>query len=382
MKKRKLFKAVVLTILTLSIMSSSLVFVSADTVANGTVLLNEDMLKDRSMTDDFTITNGGTISYTQGQLKVVGGGSTINCFDLTGVSLGLGTDITSYTVQADLFFDTLASNLRCDFGVRERSYVGVKNQDNCTGISVVKSGEKIKTTAVNRATNNTSSTKVNVVTLDDDFLNAESTSKIITCKIVVNEGIVSHYVCVDGGQWQAIWESEQKCGKDGEEQVLFFSARNGCTVTIDNLLIYAGTGDAPDVAPATTAPWGLGYQLSDVYQGANGTVANIRFVALGVDMNVENVGFKISASIDEKSWNRNTTAVYSELWGKDETGVSGAVATASEYGAEYIYGLAIMGIPTDTDIVFTVTPYATKGGETKDGATFQVTVNVPSGTAY
>ena len=125
----------------------------------------------------------------------------------------------------------------------------------------------------------------------------------------------------------------------------------------------------------------LGYQLSDVYAGANGNVANIRFIALGTDMDVENVGFKVTANVDGKSWDRNTSTVYTELWGKNAAGVDGAVAKASDYGADFIYGLAIKGIPTDTDITFNVTPYATKNGEIVEGATFRVVVNVPSNTA-
>ena len=48
-------------------------------------------------------------------------------------------------------------------------------------------------------------------------------------------------------------------------------------------------------------------------------------------------------------------------------------------GAEYLYGLVIKGIPTDTEITFTVTPYYTDAGSgIQNGASFRVVVNVPS----
>ena len=380
MKKRNFLRAVVLMILTLSLMASSIVFVSADgTVADGTVLLNEDMLADRNLSKDFTITNGGSVTYENGALKFVGGGSALNCFDLTGMDLGLTNDIKNFTVMADVVFDTYdVSNLRFAVGTRPRSYSAEgKNQDHYTGMQLTfPSKAYIRFTAVNRPGQTTNSGNV-------DFKNysladAQGNLNVVTYKITFTDNKPSYYFRVNGGEWESIWSATSSAGKAGEDDVLFFSIRNGHTVTVDNLTVYAGTGEAPDASPATVAPWGLGYQLSDVYAGANGNVANIRFIALGTDMDVENVGFKVTANIDGKAWDKNTTTVYSELWGKDAAGVNGAVAKASDYGADFIYGLAITGIPTNTDIEFTVTPYATKDGQVVNGATFRVVVNVPA----
>ena len=382
MKKRNFLRAVVLMILTLSLVVSSFVLVSAEAPADGTVLLNEDMLAGRDLSKDFTITNGGSVTYENGALKFVGGGSALNCFDLTGMDLGLTNDIKNFTVMADVVFDTYdVSNLRFAVGTRPRSYSAEgKNQDHYTGMQLVfPSKAYIRFTAVNRPGQTTNSGNV-------DFKNyslkdAQGNLNVVTYKITVTDNKPSYYFRVNGGEWESIWSATSSAGKAGEDDVLFFSIRNGHTVTVDNLTVYAGTGEAPDASPATVAPWGLGYQLSDVYAGANGNVANIRFIALGTDMDVENVGFKVTANVDGKSWDRNTSTVYTELWGKNAAGVDGAVAKASDYGADFIYGLAIKGIPTDTDITFNVTPYATKNGEIVEGATFRVVVNVPSNTA-
>ena len=155
------------------------------------------------------------------------------------------------------------------------------------------------------------------------------------------------------------------------------------SLTVDNLLVYTGTGDAPAANEKTSesAPWGLGYQLSDVYTSNGAKVSNIRFVAVGKDMTVDEVGFTVTANVEGKTWDRHTTTVYGSLLGKETPdSATSVVATAEEYGAEYIYGLAIMGIPTDTPIVFTVTPYAIKGGVKIPGASFNVSVNIPSGS--
>ena len=386
MKKRNFLRAVVLIALTLSLMASSIVFVSADgTVADGTVLLNEDMLAGKDLSSMFTITNGGSVEYKDGALNFTAGTSAINCFDLSGMNLGLSKEITSYTLMGDFKFTSFATNIRFAMGVRARSNVNAKNHDYFTGLNAaVASSKYITMTATNHgdgvAGNSQGTTYSNHVLFPTTTTIPSNT---VSCKIVVTNNIPTFYMSVAGSDWEEVPQKSagKACNKSGEDNVVFFSLRNGQSATLDNLVVYAGTGEAPDASPATTAPWGLGYQLSDVYQGANGNVANIRFIALGTDMDVENVGFKVTADVEGKSWDRNTSTVYTELWGKNAAGVDGAVAKASDYGADFIYGLAIKGIPTDTDITFTVTPYATKNGEIVEGATFRVVVNVPSNTA-
>ena len=381
MKKRNFFRAIVLMILTLSLAASSFVLVSAKAPADGTVLFNEDMLAGKDLSKMFTIaTNSGTagtVAYEKGALKFTGTGG-LDRFDLTGASLGLSTDITDYTVMADVSYDVLGpgTDSRFQVAVRPSTYT-TKNHDWFSGI-LLRGSKGIVSAQICNTIVSTSKTLFPNTNIGVNAFNDEGNANVISLKIVVKDNSPTYYIKINDGEWVKKAETTDVCNVENVENILAFVVRVGTTVTVDNLTVYAGTGEAPDASPAEVAPWGLGYQLSDVYQGANGKVANIRFIALGTDMNVENVGFKVTANVDGKAWDKNTTTVYSELWGKDAAGVNGAVAKAEDYGADFIYGLAITGIPTDTDIVFTVTPYATKGGETVNGATFQVTVNVPS----
>ena len=386
MKKRNFLRAVVLIALTLSLMASSIVFVSADgTVADGTVLLNEDMLAGKDLSKMFTITTNsgtaGTVAYEKGALKFTGTGG-LDRFDLTGASLGLSTDITNYTVMADISYDVLGAGTdsRFQVAVRPSTYVTSKSQDWFSGIILRATKGNVSAQICNNIVNANQTLFANT-NLGFTAFNDEGNANVTSFKMVVKDNCPTYYVKINDGEWVKKAETTDACNVENVENVLAFVVRVGATVTVDNLTVYAGTGEAPDASPAEVAPWGLGYQLSDVYAGANGNVANIRFIALGTDMGVENVGFKVTADVEGKSWDRNTSTVYTELWGKNAAGVDGAVAKASDYGADFIYGLAIKGIPTDTDITFTVTPYATKNGEIVEGATFRVVVNVPSNTA-
>lgn len=79
---------------------------------------------------------------------------------------------------------------------------------------------------------------------------------------------------------------------------------------------------------------------------------NIRFIASGSNFDVDAVGFKVTASVDGKSWDVNSKTVYTSILAEGLGEV-----TAATYGAQYLSTLTVKGVPADTQVTFTVTPY-------------------------
>lgn len=121
----------------------------------------------------------------------------------------------------------------------------------------------------------------------------------------------------------------------------------------------------------------VGVQQSAVTDGKYA----VRFVgALSDDVALEDyieVGFKLTAAYGEdgqKILDTACTTVYTKI-----TGSEGGVTTeysAADFGAKYLFALAVNGIPTDIGTVtFTVTPYFVTADGTVNGSTCTVVYN-------
>lgn len=142
---------------------------------------------------------------------------------------------------------------------------------------------------------------------------------------------------------------------------------------LDNLVVTAGT--VADLLPQV--------RLAGVQSAQNdtdGTYA-VRFVgALGDDVKLEDyteVGFLLTATYGEdgsRELSKACMTVYSKIVGQ-EGGVTSEY-TAETLGAEYLFALAIRGIPASIgDVTFTVTPYCTTASGTVKGEARTVIYN-------
>lgn len=356
------------TILALAIIAvafaGTIIPVSAD-IADGTILLNEKMLYEQQQQGENlfskTQANGSALSagtaanseWSNGKLILTADSSTNTWFTLPDTSV----DLETFTWRVTFKVTTNGSNPRFQTGVRTSGYMN--SWDNGTLIRIARSGGKAAHQALNKCANAGSKKNTSPVTSTYSYDNTEMTVKII----VSAENVT--FLFEDITVW-TIPASEYSSGG-----VISFGLGTGSTVEIGSFTLYAGAGSEP-----TNVPAGLGYQLSSTYEKNTKTVADIRFIACGSDLSVRNVGFRIVAEadgMDQKIWDEHTTTVYTSLLADGDT------VTAASYGADYLYGLAIRGIPTDTEITFTVTPYYTDDGSTVHyGTSFCVVVNVPS----
>ena len=96
---------------------------------------------------------------------------------------------------------------------------------------------------------------------------------------------------------------------------------------------------------------------------------NVRFIASVDGTDYTSVGFKVTALGHNKSWENETSVVYSKIIASAETGVT------SEYTADsgFLYALTIKGVPTVGTVVFNVTTYSTKGDKTDKGDSYIIT---------
>ncbi|MBE6633412.1 MAG: hypothetical protein E7620_03600 [Ruminococcaceae bacterium] len=109
-----------------------------------------------------------------------------------------------------------------------------------------------------------------------------------------------------------------------------------------------------------------GYQTSEAVDGKY----NVRFIASGSNFDVDAVGFKVTANVDGKAWDMNSNTVYTSILAEGLGEVK-----ASAYGAQYLSTLTVKGVPADTQIVFTVTPYViSEYGTVVYGTPTEVTV--------
>ncbi len=120
-------------------------------------------------------------------------------------------------------------------------------------------------------------------------------------------------------------------------------------------------------APNKSAVHSTAFKKAD--DGKVGDKLNVRFIASVDGTDHTSVGFKVTAPKHGKSWDNETSVVYSKITASAETGVT------SEYTADsgFLYALTIKGVPTVGTVVFNVTPYSTKGGQTDKGDTYIIT---------
>ncbi|MBO5295063.1 MAG: hypothetical protein J6B71_07475, partial [Clostridia bacterium] len=113
---------------------------------------------------------------------------------------------------------------------------------------------------------------------------------------------------------------------------------------------------ASDSASSTAC---IGYQLSEVYQNSAGqSVRNIRFVAIGNDLDCQEVGFTIQANSFNKYWDKSSARVYRSLRGKTSDGKSFTAVSAEDYDVEYLFAMSIIGVPADQATDFEVLTYS------------------------
>ena len=132
---------------------------------------------------------------------------------------------------------------------------------------------------------------------------------------------------------------------------------------------------ADEAEPA--APVAIGYQTTLAYDDEGNLVRNLRFVAMGWNADqYKEVGFTITCEEKGKSWGKSSTKVYGSLTGQTSDGKTMETYDASDYGADYLFALTILGAPTGAN-TFSVTPYAIKlDGTEVYGATGTASVTV------
>ena len=218
----------------------------------GDVLWNEDMLAGKDLKSLFNISTNsgtaGTVAYENGKLKFTGTGG-LDCFALTGVSLGLNTTVKDYTIVADVTYTgTVTTNARFQLGVRPTSFVGSKNQDWYSGLMYNAVAEGGVVTGIRfQASNNIATSGSNsAITPEGSFFDDNNVPKPVSYKIVIEDTKPSIYARIDGGDWLEVGSFGGSSGKPDEENILFFVVRTGNTVVVDNLVVYSGAESSGD----------------------------------------------------------------------------------------------------------------------------------------
>lgn len=365
--KKMLSAVLALAIITIAVAGIAIP-ISAN-IADGTVLLNEKMLYEQQKQGEksFTVKSatGNDLPAETAANAEWSNGKLILTADTTS-DTGTGTwfylpdvpvNLETFTWQVTFKATNTTGSGRFQTGVRTAGYMN--SWDNGTLIRVLRSAGKAAHQALNRCANAGSNKNTKSTATSYSYSNTE-----LTVKLIVGAENVT-FMLEDITVW-TIPTTEYSSGG-----VISFGVAKGDVVEIESFTLYAG-----DVSAPTNVPAGLGYQLSSTYEKDAQPVADIRFIACGSEPSVQNVGFRIVAEtdgMDQKIWNKNTTTVYTSLL------AGGNSVTAASYGADYLYGLVIKGIPTDTEITFTVTPYYTDAeSAVHNGASFRVVVNVSS----
>lgn len=153
---------------------------------------------------------------------------------------------------------------------------------------------------------------------------------------------------------------------------------NGETYTVSNIRIENMIGDVKVVGAQTS---------NEAANDTADTTYSVRFIAT-IDSDLyKNAGFKVNATAggETKSWDKNSTKVYTEIIGSDEAGTTlsykaGEGEGENYLGGKYLVAITITDIPKSiANVEFSVSAYLTSidGAYTftSDVATCKTTVN-------
>jgi hypothetical protein len=180
-------------------------------------------------------------------------------------------------------------------------------------------------------------------------------------------------------------ESEIYIGKRGADHVT--KTDRNLNTYVDDIKIFDGVLSTEQMADECRAPVFRGVQIAagkgDVNEKDN-TFA-VRFVGTVGNMDMEELGFKISAvytgATEAKDLSQNCTVVYKAITANTQYGIESYDARTN-FNSEYIYTLTIVDIPlelitsTDGYVEFTITPYSREVGTEVEDLGFSYKVKV------
>ncbi len=149
-----------------------------------------------------------------------------------------------------------------------------------------------------------------------------------------------------------------------------------CYILLDNIRVYSGTELKSD------AELGLskGAQFAGVQESAvdNGAF-NVRFISAIDALQYDGVGFDITASYTEggvaktKTVKKTYTAAYTKITANTGAGI--VEYAAEDLGGQYLYALAVKGVPAEGKVVFLVKTFSVEGSAETVQSIYEVTYN-------
>ncbi len=102
---------------------------------------------------------------------------------------------------------------------------------------------------------------------------------------------------------------------------------------------------------------------------------SVRFVGSVDSLNYKTAGFTITAHGGAYKWDMPTAEVYQTLLANTDSGIKEITAASMRGEGAYLYALSITDIPVGQGILFVVSPYTVKGGQTTYGTRHTIVFN-------
>ncbi|MGM9683736.1 MAG: hypothetical protein ACI3XQ_09075, partial [Eubacteriales bacterium] len=136
------------------------------------------------------------------------------------------------------------------------------------------------------------------------------------------------------------------------------SCRTG--LCVDDIKLYDTVLTADEINSVTKiAPAQyVGFQKSAVTDGKY----NVRFVSSVNALDFKGVGMEVNAVCEAESYNKTfesteTKTVYNKLLGRTSDGTEILAVSASDFDAEYLFCLTVLGVPEGKEVSFDIVPY-------------------------